>query len=159
MNRKQNEVLKFLFTFKTATEKQLIELTDCTIHDINYLLTNKLIFKDKNTNMIYHKLRGVDVKFMVALELVCKYKPNIQNYEKAKFPVIITFSIKNITYDVIVAKSIEQKRIFEMLDEISFSDKIILVIENKEKYDISDVKTNRECLICLYPLKIIGKVN
>lgn len=159
MNKKQNEVLQFLLTFKTATEQQLIKLTDCNIQDINYLLTNKLIMKDKDTNLIYHKLKGLDVKFMVALDIICKYKPNIQSYGKAKFPVIITFSIQNVTYDVIIAKTIEQKRIFEIIDDVSFSDRIILVIENKEKYDISEIKTNRECLICTYPLKIIGKVN
>ena len=159
MNKKQNEVLQFLLTFKTATEEQLIKLTNCSIQDINYLLTNKLIMKDKDTNMIYHKLKGLDVKFMVALDIICKYKPDIQSYGKAKFPVIVTFSIQNITYDVIIAKTIEQKRIFEMVDEVSFSDRIIFVIENKEVYDISEIKTSRECLICTYPLKIIGKVN
>lgn len=159
MNKKQNEVLQFLLSFKTATEEQLIKLTNCSMQDINYLLTNKLILKDKNTNLIYHKLRGLDVKFMVALDVICKYKSNLENYAKAKFPVIITFMIEKITYDVIVAKAIEQDRIFETLDDISFSDRIILVIENKGKYDISKIKTNRECLICTYPLKIIGKVN
>lgn len=159
MNKKQNEVLQFLLSFKTATEEQLIKLTNCSMQDINYLLTNKLILKDKSTNLIYHKLRGLDVKFMVALDVICKYRLDLQNYSKAKFPVIITFMIENITYDVIVAKAIEQNRIFEILDDISSSDRIILVIENKEEYDISKIKTNRECLICTYPLKIIGKVN
>lgn len=159
MNKKQNEVLQFLLSFKTATENQIIKLTNCSTEDINYLLTNKLILKDKNTNMIYHKLRGLDIKFMIALDVVCKYQSNIQSFLKGKFPVIITFVIENITYDVIVAKTIEQKRIFEMLDEVSHSDRIILIIENKEKYDISDIRTSRECLICSYPLKVIGKVN
>ena len=80
-------------------------------------------------------------------------------YDKGKFPVIISFVVENITYDIIVARLIEQKRIFEMLDEVSSSDKIILVIENKELYNIEDIRTNRECLICEYPLKVIGKIN
>ena len=50
--------------------------------------------------MIYHKLRGFDIKFMIALDVVCKYQSNIQTYSKAKFPVIITFLIENITYVV-----------------------------------------------------------
>ena len=129
------------------------------MQDINYLLTNKLIIKDKETGLIYHKLRGLDIKFMVALDLICKYQKDLQMYDKGKFPVIISFVVENITYDIIVARLIEQKRIFEMLDEVSSSDKIILVIENKELYNIEDIKTNRECLICEYPLKVIGKVN
>ncbi len=159
MNKKQNEVIQFLLKFKTATENQLIKLTNCSNQDINYLLTNKLIIKDKETGLIYHKLRGLDIKFMVALDLICKYQKDLQMYEKGKFPVIISFIVENISYDIIVARLIEQKRIFEMLDEVSSSDKIILVIENKEMYNIEDIKTNRECLICEYPLKIIGKIN
>lgn len=159
MNKKQNEVIQFLLKFKTATENQLIKLTNCSNQDINYLLTNKLIIKDKETGLIYHKLRGLDIKFMVALDLICKYQKDLQMYDKGKFPVIISFIVENISYDIIVARLIEQKRIFEMLDEVSSSDKIILVIENKEMYNIEDIKTNRECLICEYPLKIIGKIN
>ena len=159
MNKKQNEVIQFLLKFKTATENQLIKLTNCNMQDINNLLTNKLIIKDKETGLIYHKLRGLDIKFMVALDLICKYQKDLQMYDKGKFPVIISFVVENITYDIIVARLIEQKRIFEMLDEVSVSDKILLVIENKEMYNIEDIRTNRECLICEYPLKVIGKVN
>ena len=46
MNKKQNEVVQFLLKFKTASEKQLIKLTNCNMQDINYLLTNKLIIKE-----------------------------------------------------------------------------------------------------------------
>ena len=159
MNKKQNEVIQFLLKFKTATENQLIKLTNCSNQDIKYLLTNKLIIKDKETGLIYHKLRGLDIKFMVALDLICKYQKDLQMYDKGKFPVIISFIVENISYDIIVARLIEQKRIFEMLDEVSSSDKIILVIENKELYNIEDIRTNRECLICEYPLKVIGKIN
>lgn len=159
MNKKQNEVVQFLLKFKTASEKQLIKLTNWNMQDINYLLTNKLIIKDKETGLIYHKLRGLDIKFMVALDLICKYQKDLQMYDKGKFPVIISFIVENISYDIIVARLIEQKRIFEMLDEVSSSDKIILVIENKELYNIEDIRTNRECLICEYPLKVIGKIN
>lgn len=159
MTKKQNEVMQFMLNFKTATEKQILKLTDCTSQDISYLLTNKLISKDRETGLIYHKLKGIDVKFMVALDVICMYKKDLQSYYKAKFPVIISFIVDDISYDIIVSKSIEQKRICELLDEISFSDKIILIIENEEKLNVSCIKTNRECLICTYPLKIIKKVN
>ena len=83
MNKKQNEVIQFLLKFKTATENQLIKLTNCNMQDINYLLTNKLIIKDKETGLIYHKLRGLDIKFMVALDLICKYQKDLQGYKIA----------------------------------------------------------------------------
>ena len=98
MNKKQNEVVQFLLKFKTASEKQLIKLTNCNMQDINYLLTNKIIAKDKETGLIYHKLRGIDIKFMVALDLICKYQKDLQMYDKGKFPVIISFIVENISY-------------------------------------------------------------
>lgn len=159
MTKKQSEVMQFILNFKTATEEQIIKLTGCSTQDISYLLTNKLILKDRESGLIYHKIRGIDVKFMIALDLICIYQKDLQSYSKGKFPVIISFIAYNTSYDIIVAKKIEQNRICEMLDEISFSDKIILVIENKETLDVSYIKTDRECLICIYPLQIIKKVN
>lgn len=159
MTKKQNEVLQFLLVFNTATVKQLIQLTNCTVQDINYLLSNKLIEKDKKTNFIYHRIRGFDVKVMVALDIICKYKKDIQKYSKGRFPSIINFTVDDTTYDIIVARTIEQESILQKLDEKSFADKVILVIENKEMYNVADINTNRECLICTYPLQIIAKVN
>lgn len=159
MTKKQNEIMQFILNYKTATEEQIIKLTSCNMQDISYLLSNQLIIKDKETGLIYHKIRGIDVKFMVALDVVCMYKEDLQTYYKAKFPVIISFVAYDVSYDIIVSKEIEQKRICELLDEISFSDKIILIIENKETLNVSDINTNREILICTYPLKIIKKVN
>lgn len=159
MTKKQSEVMQFILNYKTATEEQIIKLTDCSKQDISYLLTNKLILKDRDSGLIYHKIKGIDVKFMIALDVICMYKKDLQSYSKGKFPVIISFIVDNITYDIIVSKAIEQKRICELLDEISFSDKIMLIIENKETLNVSNINTNRECLICTYPLEIIKKVN
>ena len=159
MTKKQNEILQFLLKFQTSREDQLIELLNCTKGDIDYLLSNKLIIIDAQTSLLYHKLKGLDIKFMIALDVICRYKKIILNYEKAKFPIIISFISENTTFDIIVAKTIEQSRIFEMLDKISFSDKIIIIIENKEMCDISKINTDREVLICTYPLKVIAKVN
>lgn len=159
MNKKQNEVIQFLLQFKTAREDQLIKLTNCTKQDIDYLLSNKLIIKNNEHKVYYHKLRGIDIKFTVALDVICMYQKDIMDFYKAKFPVILSFIVENTTFDVIVAKDIEQKRIFQELDKISFSDKIIIIIENKKKYDISDITTHREVLISTYPLKVIAKIN
>ena len=53
MNKKQNEIIEFLSKFKSCNEEQLIFFTNCTKHDINYLLTEKLILKDKDTRLLY----------------------------------------------------------------------------------------------------------
>lgn len=159
MNKKQSEVLQFLLQFKTAREDQLIKLTECSKVDIDYLLSNKLIVKNSNPDVYYHKLKGLDVKFTVALDVICRCQKNISSFTKGKFPVIITFVAENTTFDIIVAKQIEQTRIFQELDRISFSDKIIIIIENKEKCDISEINTKREVLVSTYPLNAIAKVN
>lgn len=159
MNKKQNEVLQFLLNFKTAREDQIIKLTKCTKADLDWLLSNKLIVKSNNPDVYYHKLRGLDIKFVVALDVICRCQKDISNFSKGKFPVIISFEADNTTFDVIVAKEIEQTRIFQELDKISFSDKIIIIIENKEKYDISEIRTEREVLISVYPLQEIAKIN
>ena len=36
MNKKQNEVVQFLLKFKTASEKQLIKLTNCNMQEDVY---------------------------------------------------------------------------------------------------------------------------
>lgn len=159
MNKKQNEVLQFLLKYNTAREEQIMQLTKCSKADLDYLLSNKLIEKNNNTNLYFHKLRGLDIKFSIALDIICKNEKNISNFYKGRFPVIIFFDVENTTFDVIVAKTIEQTRIFQELDKISFADKIIIIIENQEKFNITDINTDREVLICTYPLKIIAKVN
>lgn len=159
MTKKQNEVLQFLLNFKTAREDQITKLTNCTKSDIEYLLSNKLIVKNNNPDVYYHKLRGCDIKFVVALDVICRCQKDISNFNKGKFPVIISFVVDNTTFDVIVATKLEQTRIFQELDKISFSDKIIIIIENKQSYDISEIRTDREVLISVYPLKEIAKVN
>lgn len=159
MNSKQREVLQFFLNFKTAREDQVIRLTKCNKSDIEFLLTNKYIEKNKEPEVYYHKLRGLDVKFVVALDVICRCEKIISNFNKGKFPVIVTFEAENTTFDVIVAKAIEQSRIFRELDKISFSDKIIIIVENKEKCDITEINTDRETLISTYPLSVIAKVN
>lgn len=159
MTKKQNEVLQFLYDFKTAREDQIIRLTKCNKADIDYLLSNKLIIKNEKPAVYYHKLRGLDIKYVVALDAVCRCEKKISNFTKGKFPVTVTFDVENTTFDVIVAKTIEQKRIFQELDKISFSDGIIIIVENEQNCNIGEINTDREVLICAYPLKVIGKVN
>ena len=159
MNKKQAEVLQFLFEFKTAREDQIIRLTKCTKEDIEYLLYNKLIVKGDRPGTYYHKLKSFDIKFVIALDFICRGQKEITNYTKGKFPVTATFIVDNTAFDVIVARTMEQKRIFQELDKISSSDGIIIVIEDGEKCDISEIKTKREVLICTYPIKVVAKVN
>ena len=63
------------------------------------------------------------------------------------------------TYDIIAIKEIEADTLFEKLDEISTSDRVIIIIETKE-YNKKFVNTKRPCYICTYPpLEIVDRIN
>ena len=57
MNSKQREVLQFFLNFKTAREDQVIRLTKCNKADIEFLLTNKYIEKNKEPEVYFEKKR------------------------------------------------------------------------------------------------------
>lgn len=159
MNKKQNEIVQFLLKVNCCKESQIIEFLDCSKEDINYLLNNKIIIK-KN-EIIYSKIREklIDVRYCIAIEILIRYKDIAKEYKKGVYPVLLTFIANNTKCDIIVAKEIEQETILRELDKMSDSDKVILVLENSEKYDRKLIKTNKSCLICKYPLEIIDKVN
>ena len=48
--------------------------------------------------------------------------------------------------------------LFKKLKDYSNADKIIILLEN-EQYNKKLINTNKEVLICSYPIKIIDKIN
>ena len=154
MNKSQNEILQFLSKFKSCTQNQLLFFTKCTIQDINYLLNSNLIVKDEKTKIFHLKMKKLDVRTAVALDVVIKEFRYSKN-----FPVIFnTITNENKTCDIAVVRNIEQVTIFEKLGDYSKADMIIIVLENAE-YDRTLIKTNKEVLICKYPIEIIDKIN
>ena len=160
MNKNQNEILQFLSKFKSCTENQLLFFTKCTIQDINYLLNSNLIVKDEKTKIFHLKMKKLDVRTAVALDVVIKAYKEIKEFRYSKnFPVIFnTITNENKTCDIAVVRNIEQVTIFEKLGDYSKADMIIIVLENAE-YDRTLIKTNKEVLICKYPIEIIDKIN
>lgn len=158
MNKKQSEIMQFLLKVDCCKEEQLIDFLDCSKEDIVYLLNSKLILKKED--LIYSKIREkiFDIRYCIATELLSLYKGNIQSLKRGKYPVLIEFIVNGISCDVIVAKKIEQESIFRNLYKISDADSIIMVLENPS-YNKENIHTNKECLICKYPLEIIDKLN
>lgn len=158
MNKKQSEVMQFLLKIDCCKEEQLINFLDCSKEDITYLLNNKLILR--KDDLIYSKIREkvFDIRYCIATEVLSLYKGKIQNLKKGRYPVLVEFIVDGISCDVIVAKNIEQESIFKDLYKISDADSIIIVLENPS-YNRENIKTNKECLICKYPLEIIDKLN
>ena len=160
MTNVQNNILHFLSKFKSCSEEQLIFFTNCSTQDISYLLKNNLIVKDDKTKLLYLKMKKVDVRTAVALDVIKLIKNDIKDigYSK-KFPVISTvITTENKVCDIAVIRHIEQETVFKKLDNYSRADKIIMVLEN-DNYNKNLIDTTKEVLICLYPIKIVDVIN
>lgn len=160
MTKKQTEILQFLGKYKSCTEEQLLFFSGCTMQDINYLISSNFIVRDEKTKLLHHKIKKVDVRTAIALDVVKAISKNIKDCGYSKnFPVIFTVTtIEDKTCDIAVIRHIEQETVFKKMKEYSKADKIIIVLENSE-YDKNLINTNKEVLICTYPIEIIDKFN
>lgn len=160
MTKAQNSALQFLSKFKSCSEEQLMFFTNCSIQDIKYLISSNLIIKDERTKLLYLKMKKVDVRTAVALDVVKMIKNDIKDIGYSKrFPVIFTvLTNEKIVCDIAVVRHIEQDTVFKKLRDYSNADKIIIVLENNQ-YNRKLINTNKEVLICSYPIKIIDKIN
>ena len=160
MIKKQNEILKFLSKYKSCSVEQLMFFTKCTIQDINYMITSNFIIKDEKTGLLHHKLRHLDVRTSVALDVIKNICNNIKECQYSKnFPVILTVTTnENTTCDIAVVRHIEQDMVFQKIDQYSKADKLIIVLEN-EDFNKDKINTSKEVLLCTYPINIIKKIN
>ena len=160
MTDKQEKVLEFLSKFKSATEEQIIFFTGASINDIKLLLNLKHIIKDEKTNLIRHRVKHLDVRTAVALDVIKDIYKSVKEIKYSiHHPVILSVLTKdNLVCDIAVIRHFEQNTVFEKLDTYTKADKIILVLDS-EDFDKKRIKTKREVLVCTYPIKIIGKIN
>ena len=160
MIKKQNIILQFLSKFKSCTVEQLLFFTKCSLQDINYMISENFIIKDEKTGLLHHKLKPLDVRTAVALDVIKSISKNIKDCGYSKnFPVILTVTTnENITCDIAVVRNIELEMFFTKIKKYSKANKLIIVVENKN-YDKSMINTNKEILVCTYPIKVIDKIN
>lgn len=160
MTKNQNDIMQFLSKFKSCSEEQLIFFTGCSLQDINYLIASNFIVKDEKTKLLHHKMKKVDVRTVVALDVLKSIKDEIKDCGYSRnFPVIFTIVTKdNQICDIAVVRAIEQETVFKKLKDYSRADKIIIVLEN-DIYNKSLINTTKEVLICKYPIEIIDKIN
>ncbi len=160
MTKNQNNVMQFLSKFKSCTQEQLIKFTGCSSQDISYLIASNFIVLDDKTKLLHHKIKKVDVRTAVALDVIKLIKNEIKDCGYSKnFPVIFTtVTTDNQICDIAVVRKIEQETVFKRLKDYSRADKIIIVLENEE-YDKSLINSTKEVLICKYPIQIIDKIN
>ena len=160
VNDKQKQISKLLWDFQSLREEHVLKICNCTENDINCLIASKVITKDKNTRILkYNNKQEVNNRNIVAFDVVMEYLDRNPKLKKAKHPINVSMKTDDLTYDIIAIKEIEVDTLFEKIDEISTSERVIIIIETKQ-YIKKFVNTKRPCYICTYPpLKIVDRVN
>lgn len=159
MNDKLKQAAKLLWDFQSLREEQVMKICNCTEKDINCLIASKVITKDKNSKILKYINKEVNNRNIVAFDVVMEYLDRNLVLKKAKHPINVSMKTDDYIYDIIAIKEVETDALFEKLDKISTSDRVIIIIETK-KYNKKFVNTKRPCYICTYsPLEIVDRIN
>lgn len=159
VNDKQKQIAKLLWDFESLREEHVLKICNCTENDINFLIANKAITKDKKTKILKYSNKEVNNRNIVAFDVVMEYINRKPQLKKSKYPINVTMRTEDYTYDIIAIKEVEADTLFEKLDEISKSDRVIIIIETKQ-YIAKHISTKRPCYICTYPpIEIVDRIN
>ena len=120
MNDKLKEIVNLLWTYDSLREEHILKMCECTEKDINCLIINKAISKDKETNILKYGRRDINIKhigkfiyadmllFTKSTEIFSKYVLIHKNTSFAKSPRLRKISginnpiISKTTFDVIL---------------------------------------------------------
>ena len=153
------KIQKLLWDFNSLREDHIIKICGCTSNDIDFLVSKKVLVRDKNTGIIRHHGKEINNKNVVAFDVVMEYLERNPRIFKGNYPINVTLKTKYNSYDIIAIKENEINKLYENIDTISKSNKIIIIIETKQ-YIKKKINTKRECLLCVFPpLKIVDKLN
>lgn len=159
MTEKQNRILKLLWDFQSLRETQILKICDCTTNDIDLLVAQKALIRDKDSKIIRYQGKEINNRNIVAFDVVMEFLDRNPEIKKGNRPVNVTLKTRYLNYDIITIKEDEIDNLYENIDNISSADKIIIIIQTKQ-YIKKRINTERECLICTYaPLEIVDKIN
>ena len=150
MNEKQKQISKLLWDFESLREEQVLKICKCTENDINYLISKKIITKEKDTKILKYNNKMINSRNIVAFDVVMEYLDRNAMVKKAKYPINVSMKTERFSYDIIAIKEQEVDTVFNNIDRISQSDRIIIIIETKN-YTKRIINTKRPCCICIYP--------
>lgn len=158
MNDKLHKISKLLYEFQSLREEHILKICDCEKEDIDLLIAKKVLLRNKN-GIIKHIQKEINNRNIVAFDVVMEYLDRDPKIIKGKHPVNVTLKTKFVTYDIIAIKEDEINKLYEELDIVSKSDKVIIIIETKN-YIPRRINTERECYICTFPpLEIVDDYN
>lgn len=159
MNERQKQIVKLLWDFQSLREEHILRICNCTEKDINCLIASKAITKDINTKILKYNNKEINNRNIVAFDVVMQYLDRSPKLKKAKYPINVTMKTDEFTYDIIAIKELETDTLFEKIDKISNSDRVIIIIETKQ-YIEKFINTKRPVLICTYsPLELADRIN
>ena len=104
MNDKQKHIAKLLWDFESLRENQVMKICNCTENDINNLIANKVISKDRNTNILKYNNKQINNRNIVAFDVVMEYLDRNPVLKKARHPINVFMKTDYYTYDIITIK-------------------------------------------------------
>ena len=153
------KVINFLQDFGCSKLEHLQILFNDKNNNFKNVLDSNLV--SKKGEVFVHNTKKIDEKMLIALDILCKFKPKLSQYYTGYNPVMITFLSKdNTMYHIIVADEENKKGIVKLVNSYPLSlpraDKLILAFSDREEID------NIECeipfLYCTYPgLEVINE--
>ena len=159
MNEKQNKIAKLLWDFQSLREEHILIVCECSINDIDVLVANKVLVRDKKTNIIRYRTKEMNNRNVAAFDVVMDYLERNPEIKKGKYPVNVTLKTRYVSYDIIAIKEQEVDNLYQNIDTISKADKLIIIIETKN-YMKRKINTKRPCYICTFPpIEIMEKIN
>ena len=159
MNEKQNKIAKLLWDFQSLREEHILKVCECSINDIDVLVANKVLVRDKKTNIIRYRTKEINNRNVAAFDVVMDYLERNPEIKKGKYPVNVTLKTRYVSYDIIEIKEQEVDNLYQNIDTISKADKLIIIIETKN-YMKRKINTKRPCYICTFPpIEIMEKIN
>ena len=159
MTENQNRIIKLLWDFQSLREIHILKICNCSINDIDFLVSKKALVREKDSKIIRHRGKEINNRNIVAFDVVMEYLERNPEIKKGNRPVNVILKTRYVSYAIIAIKEDEIDNLFENIDNISSEDKNIIIIQGKH-YNKRKINTSKECLICKYsPLEIVDKIN
>lgn len=123
------KVINFLQDFGCSRLNQLQILFNDKNNNFKNVLDSNMV--SKKGNIFVHNTKRINDKMLIALDILCKYKPRLANYYLGYDPVIISFLSKdNLLYHIIVADEGNKRGIVKLVNSYPLSlpkaDRLIL---------------------------------
>lgn len=153
------KVMNFLQDFGCSRLNQLQILFNDKNNNFKNVLDGNMI--SKKGDIFVHNTKRINDKMLIALDILCKYKPRLSNYYLGYDPVIISFLSKdNLLYHIIVADEGNKRGIIKLVNSYPLSlpkaDRLILAFPDGE--ELENINCEIPFLYSTYPgLEILNK--